>query len=288
MDAVPLCLRTKDTDEIVKTISLLSPSFGGINLEDISAPRCFEIETKLKQICDIPVFHDDQHGTAVVTLAALTNALKIVNKDISGIKLVVSGAGAAGTAIVKLLISRGLKNVIMCDTKGVICKSRSDLSNYKREIAQFTNPDNISGSLADAIIGADVFIGVSGPGILTPDMVKSMAKDPIIFAMANPNPEILPETAISLGAAVVGTGRSDYPNQINNVLAFPGIFRGAFDVRASDINDQMKLAAADAISSLVPNPVPNKILPAPFDPNVRDAVAKAVADAARNSGVARI
>ncbi len=290
VDAIPLCLRTKDVDEFVHAVSLLAGSFGGINLEDISAPRCFEIENKLKERCDIPIFHDDQHGTAVVVLSALLNALKLVGKDLDSIKLVTSGAGAAGIAIIKLLISIGLKNVIMCDRTGAIYAGRDHLNPAKAEIARITNQMKESGSLAEVIRGADVFIGVSSPGTVTPEMVKSMASDAILFPMANPTPEIMPDAAIAAGAAVVGTGRSDFPNQINNVLAFPGIFRGALDVRASDINDEMKIAAAYALSELVaPEDLSkdNIIVPA-FDPRVGPAVAKAVAEAAKKTGVARI
>ena len=290
VDAVPLCIRSKDVDEIVNTVALLSGSFGGVNLEDIAAPRCFEIERKLKERCDIPVFHDDQHGTAVVVLAALTNALKIVGKKMEDIKVVTCGAGAAGIAIIKLLQARGLKNVIMCDRKGAIYQGREGLNPAKEEIAAITNFERRSGSLAEMLVGADVFIGVSAPGMVTYEMVQSMADKPILFPMANPTPEIMPDVALSAGAAVVGTGRSDFPNQINNVLAFPGIFRGAFDVRASDINDQMKLAAAQALAELVSDEDLNAqhILPLAFDEGVADAVAAAVAEAARETGVARI
>lgn len=290
VDAIPLCVRSKDVDEIVKTISLLAGSFGGVNLEDISAPRCFEIEKKLKECCDIPIFHDDQHGTAVITLAGLINALKFVGKDIKDVKIVTSGAGAAGIAIIKLLMSMGLQNVIMTDRTGAIYKGREGLNPIKEEMAEITNKNLEKGTLADVIKGADVFIGVSAPGTLTKDMVKTMAKDPIIFACANPVPEIFPDEAKEAGAAVVSTGRSDFPNQVNNVLAFPGIFRGALDVRASDINDEMKIAAAYALANLVSDSELNAeyILPAAFDPRVKDAVAKAVAEAARKSGVARI
>lgn len=290
VDAVPLCIRSKDTDTIVNTVSLLAGSFGGINLEDISSPRCFEIEKKLKQKCDIPIFHDDQHGTAVVTLAALINALKIVKKDINNIKLVISGAGAAGVAIIKLLMAMGLENVIMCDSKGIIYKGRDRLNQVTEEMAEITNKSLIKGTLADALKGADVFIGASAPGIVTEEMVKSMAENPIIFPMANPVPEIMPDLALKAGAAVVGTGRSDFPNQINNVLAFPGIFRGALDVRASDINDDMKIAAAYALAGLISSEElsPEYIIPKAFDPRVKDAVASAVIEAARKSGVARI
>lgn len=290
VNAIPLCLRTKDVDEFVHAVSLLAGSFGGINLEDISAPRCFEIERKLKACCDIPIFHDDQHGTAIVVLSAMLNALKVVGKKLEEIKVVTSGAGAAGIAIIKLLISMGLQNVIMCDRTGAIYGGRDNLNPAKAEIAAITNRNRESGSLADVIQGADVFIGVSSPGTVTPAMVKTMAKDPILFPMANPTPEIMPEEALGAGAAVVGTGRSDFPNQINNVLAFPGIFRGAFDVRASDINDEMKLAAAYALADLVSPQELSKdyiIVPA-FDPRVGPAVAKAVAEAARKTGVARI
>lgn len=290
VDAVPICVRSKDVDEIVQTVSLISGSFGGINLEDISAPRCFEIEKKLKECTDIPVFHDDQHGTAVITLAGLMNALKVVGKDINDIKIVTSGAGAAGIAIIKLLMAMGLKNVIMTDRHGAIYKGRDNLNPVKEEMAEITNLNCEKGSLADVIKGADAFIGVSAPGTLTQDMVRSMAKDPIIFACANPTPEIFPDEAKAAGAKVVSTGRSDYPNQVNNVLCFPGIFRGALDVRASDINDEMKIAAAHAIAGLVSDDElsADHILPKAFDPRVKDAVASAVADAARKSGVARI
>lgn len=290
VDAIPLCVRSKDVDEIVKTVSLLAGSFGGVNLEDISAPRCFEIEKRLKECCDIPIFHDDQHGTAVITLAGLINALKLVGKDIKDVKIVTSGAGAAGIAIIKLLMSMGLQNVIMTDRTGAIYKGREGLNPIKEEMAEITNKGLEKGTLADVIKGADVFIGVSAPGTLTKEMVKTMAKDPIIFACANPVPEIFPDEAKEAGAAVVSTGRSDFPNQVNNVLAFPGIFRGALDVRASDINDEMKVAAAYALANLVSEDELNAeyILPAAFDPRVKDAVAEAVAQAARKSGVARI
>ena len=290
VDALPLCIRSKDVDEIVNTVALLAGSFGGVNLEDISAPRCFEIEKKLKERCDIPIFHDDQHGTAVITLAGLTNALKIVGKKMEDIHVVVNGAGAAATAITKLLISRGLKNVILCDRKGAIYEGREGLNPAKEEMAKITNPDKKAGSLADVIVGADVFIGVSAPGVLTADMVATMAKDPVVFACANPVPEILPEEAKKAGVAVMATGRSDFPNQVNNVLAFPGIFRGALDVRASDINDEMKIAAANAIAGIVSDAElnPDYILPDAFDARVGKAVAAAVAQAARDTGVARI
>jgi malate dehydrogenase (oxaloacetate-decarboxylating) len=290
VDAIPLCVRSKDVDEIVNTVALLAGSFGGVNLEDISAPRCFEIEQKLKERCDIPIFHDDQHGTAVITLAGLLNALKLVKKNIHEIKIVTSGAGAAGIAIIKLLMSMGLKNVIMTDRTGAIYEGREGLNPIKQEMAKITNRNCEKGTLAEVIRGADVFIGVSAPGTLTKEMVQTMAKDPIIFACANPTPEIFPDEAKAGGAAVVSTGRSDYPNQVNNVLAFPGIFRGALDVRASDINDEMKVAAAYALASLVSDEelCADYILPAAFDPRVKDAVAQAVAEAAVKSGVARI
>ena len=290
VDAIPLCVRTKDVEEIVKTVSLLAGSFGGVNLEDISAPRCFEIEKRLKEICDIPIFHDDQHGTAVVTLAGLINALKLTGKKIEEVKIVTSGAGAAGIAIIKLLISMGAKNVIMTDREGAIYKGRENLNPIKMEMAEITNLSMEKGSLSDVIKNADVFIGVSAPGTLSKDMVKSMAEKPIIFACANPIPEIFPEDAKEAGAAVVSTGRSDFPNQINNVLCFPGIFRGALDVRAKDINDEMKVAAAYAIAGLVSDQELNAeyILPAAFDERVKDAVANAVAEAAKKSGVARV
>ena len=290
VDAIPLCVRTKDVEEIVKTVSLLAGSFGGVNLEDISAPRCFEIEKKLKEICDIPIFHDDQHGTAVVTLAGLINALKLTGKKIEEVKIVTSGAGAAGIAIIKLLLSMGAKHVIMTDREGAIYKGRENLNPIKMEMAEITNLSMEKGSLSDVIKNADVFIGVSAPGTLNKDMVKSMAEKPIIFACANPIPEIFPEDAKEAGAAVVSTGRSDFPNQINNVLCFPGIFRGALDVRAKDINDEMKVAAAYAIADLVSDQELNAeyILPAAFDERVKDAVAKAVAEAAKKSGVARL
>ena len=290
VDAIPLCVRTKDVEEIVKTVSLLAGSFGGVNLEDISAPRCFEIEKRLKEICDIPIFHDDQHGTAVVTLAGLINALKLTGKKIEEVKIVTSGAGAAGIAIIKLLLSMGAKNVIMTDREGAIYKGRENLNPIKMEMAEITNLSMEKGSLSDVIKNADVFIGVSAPGTLSKDMVKSMAEKPIIFACANPIPEIFPEDAKEAGAAVVSTGRSDFPNQINNVLCFPGIFRGALDVRAKDINDEMKVAAAYAIAELVSDQELNAeyILPAAFDERVKDAVANAVAEAAKKSGVARV
>ena len=290
VDAFPLCIRSKDVDTIVDTVALLAGSFGGVNLEDISAPRCFEIEKKLKERCDIPIFHDDQHGTAVITLAGITNALKIVGKKIEDISVVVNGAGAAATAITKLLISRGLNDVVLCDRTGAIYQGRENLNPAKEEIAAITNQKMKKGSLKDVIVGADVFIGVSAPGVLTAEMVATMAKDPIVFACANPVPEILPDEAKKAGVAVMATGRSDFPNQVNNVLAFPGIFRGALDVRASDINDEMKIAAANAIAGIVSDSElnPEYILPDAFDPRVGKAVAAAVAEAARKSGVARI
>ena len=290
VDAFPLCIRSKDVDDIVNTVRLLAGSFGGINLEDISAPRCFEIERRLKEVCDIPIFHDDQHGTAVVTLAAMTNALKLAGKKIEDISVVVNGSGAAGIAITRLLMSRGLKNVILCDRKGAIYEGRDGLNPIKEEMAKISNLKKIKGSLGDVIKGADVFIGVSAPGSLTKEMVATMAKDPIIFAMANPVPEIMPDEAKAAGVRIMGTGRSDFPNQINNVLAFPGIFRGALDVRARDINDEMKIAAADAIASCVSESElrPDYIIPDSFNPHVKDAVANAVKEAARRTGVARI
>ena len=291
VDAIPLCVRSKEVSDIVNTVKLLAGSFGGVNLEDISAPRCFEIEKQLKECCDIPIFHDDQHGTAVVTLAAMLNALKVVNKKIDEIRVVTSGAGAAGIAIIKLLISMGLKDVVLCDRNGAIYKGRPEGMNpMKNEMAEITNQQMRKGSLEEVIKGADVFIGVSAPGCVTPEMVKSMAKDPIIFPMANPTPEIMPDVAKEAGAAVVGTGRSDFPNQINNVLAFPGIFRGALDVRASDINDAMKIAAAKAIAGFVTDDKlsADYIIPSALDKTVAQAVAKAVAQAARDTGVARL
>ena len=291
VDAIPLCIRSKDVDEIVNTVALLAGSFGGVNLEDISAPRCFEIERRLKERCDIPIFHDDQHGTAVITLAGVLNALKLVGKDLREVRVVLNGAGAAATAITKLLLTAGAEDVTLCDRSGAIWNGRTEHMNpAKQEIAELTNPKLRKGSLADVIRGADVFIGVSAPGVLTTEMVKTMAKDAVVFACANPTPEILPDEAKAGGAAVVSTGRSDYPNQVNNVLCFPGIFRGALDVRASDINDAMKLAAAHALADLVSDDELNAeyILPKAFDPRVKDAVASAVAKAARDSGTARI
>lgn len=290
VDAFPICIRSKEVDDIVNTVALIAGSFGGVNLEDISAPRCFEIEKKLKERCDIPIFHDDQHGTAVITLAGIINALKVVGKDLNDISVVVNGAGAAATAITKLLISCGLQDVVLCDRTGAIYQGREKLNAAKEEIASMTNKKMKKGSLSDVLVGADVFIGVSAPGVLNAEMVKTMAKDPIIFACANPVPEILPEEAKKGGVAVMATGRSDFPNQVNNVLAFPGIFRGALDVRASDINDEMKLAAAYAIAGIVSESELNAeyILPNAFDPRVGKAVAAAVSEAARKSGVARI
>lgn len=290
VDAFPLCIKSKDVDTIVDTIALISGSFGGVNLEDISAPRCFEIEQKLKEKCDIPIFHDDQHGTAIVTLAGLINALKVVGKNRSEVRIVISGAGSAGIAITRILLADGFKDIVLIDRKGIICDGDDTLNNAKQQIAKLTNRDHRHGGLSDALIGADVFIGVSAPHIVTADMVRSMNKDAIIFACSNPTPEVEPDDAKAGGAAVIATGRSDYPNQINNVLAFPGVFRGTFDVRASDINNEMKLAAAYALADLVP---PDQlsaeyIIPAAFDPHVGPAVASAVAEAARETGVARL
>ena len=289
VDAFPLCVKTHDVDEFVNAVYLISGSFGGINLEDIAAPRCFEIERKLKEKADIPIFHDDQHGTAVICSAGIINALKLVGKKIEDCTAVFNGAGAAGVAIAKLFTSMGMGNIIMCDRKGIICDG-DDLAPAKQDIADFTNKNHVRGSLADAMKGADIFIGVSAPGVVTEEMIKSMAKDPIVLAMANPVPEIMPDIAKAAGAAVVGTGRSDFPNQINNVLAFPGIFRGALDVRASDINEEMKIAAAKALAGLVSDEelCADYIIPKPFDPRVGKTVAAAVAQAARDSGVARI
>ena len=289
VDAFPLCVKTKDVDEFVETVYNISGSFGGINLEDIAAPRCFEIERKLKEKCDIPIFHDDQHGTAVITLAGLTNALKVVGKKKEDVKIVTSGAGAAAIAITKLLLSAGFRDITMCDRKGAIYQGREGLNWIKTEMAEVTNLSRKAGALADMLVGADEFIGVSAPNTVTTEMVKTMNKDAIIFACANPTPEIFPDAAKAGGARVISTGRSDYPNQINNVLAFPGIFRGAFDVRASDINEEMKVAAAEALAGLVGDELSEDyIIPAAFDPRVGPAVAKAVAEAARRSGVARI
>ena len=288
VDAFPLCLRTQEVDEFVNAVALLAGSFGGINLEDISAPRCFEIERKLKEKCDIPVFHDDQHGTAVVVLAGLLNALKVVGKDKS-VKIVTVGAGAAGIAIVKMLLTAGFKNITMCDKQGALYVGCPGMNWAQAEMAALTNPEQTPGTLAEKLVGADVFIGTSAPGLVTTEMVKAMNPDAILFACANPTPEIFPDDAFAGGARIVSTGRSDYPNQINNVLAFPGIFRGAFDVRASDINEEMKLAAAEALAALVGDEASDTyIMPAAFDPRVAPAVAKAVADAARRTGVARI
>ena len=291
VDAFPLCIKSKDVDEIVNTIYMISGSFGGVNLEDISAPRCFEIERKLKEKCDIPIFHDDQHGTAVITLAGLINALKVSGKKWEDCTLAVSGAGAAAITITKLLMSYGLKDAILCDSKGAIYEGRTEGMNpFKEEIARMTNKNKVKGTLADAMKGADIFLGVSAPGVVTTEMVASMNPDPVVFACANPTPEIYPDDAKAGGACVVATGRSDYPNQINNVLAFPGIFRGTFDVRASDINEEMKIAAAKAIAGVIPDEElsPDYIIPKAFDPKVKDAVAAAVAKAARETGVARI
>ena len=290
VDAFPLCVKSKDVDEIVNTVYMISGSFGGVNLEDIGAPRCFEIERKLKEKCDIPIFHDDQHGTAVITLAGLTNALKVVGKTKEEVKIVTSGAGAAAIAIVKLLLSAGFKNITMCDRKGAIYQGRDGLNWIKEEMALQTNLDKKAGSLAEMLVGADVFIGVSAPGAVTTEMVKTMNKDAIVFACANPTPEIFPDEAKAGGARVVSTGRSDFPNQINNVLAFPALFRGAFDVRASDINEEMKIAASLALANLISDEELNEeyIIPYAFDPRVKEAVSKAVAQAARDSGVARI
>jgi len=290
VDAIPLCVRSKEVEDIVKVVTLLAGSFGGINLEDIAAPRCFEIERRLKESCDIPIFHDDQHGTAVVTLAALINALKLTGRKFADVSVVTSGAGAAGVAIIKLLMAMGLNDVVMCDRQGAIYEGRDGLNAEKAEMAAISNRMKKRGSLGEVMKGADVFIGVSAPGTVTADMVRSMAKNPILFPMSNPTPEIMPDEALAAGAAIVGTGRSDFANQINNVLAFPGIFRGALDVRASDINDEMKIAAAHALAGLITEEElrPDYIIPAAFDPRVKDAVARAVAQAARTSGVARI
>ena len=290
VDAFPLCVKTQDVDEFVNTVYNISGSFGGINLEDIAAPRCFEIERKLKEKCDIPIFHDDQHGTAIITLAGLLNALKVVGKSREDVKIVTSGAGAAAISITKLLLSAGFRNITMCDRRGAIYAGREGLNWIKEEMAQVTNLDHKAGTLADMLVGADVFIGVSAPGTVTAEMVKTMAKDATVFACANPTPEIFPDEARAGGAAVIATGRSDFPNQINNVLAFPGVFRGTFDVRASDINEEMKMAAADALAGLISDEElsADYIIPKAFDKRVGPAVAKAVAEAARRSGVARI
>ncbi|SHJ83178.1 malate dehydrogenase (oxaloacetate-decarboxylating) [Anaerobranca californiensis DSM 14826] len=291
VDAFPICIDTKDVDKIVEVVRLLQPTFGGINLEDIAAPNCFEIEKRLKEICDIPIFHDDQHGTAIVTVAGLINALKIVGKRAEDVKVVVNGAGASAIAVTKLIMGLGVTNIIMCDSKGSLYEGRTEAMNpYKEEMARITNPQNLNVSLAEALVDTDVFIGLSIGNVVTEDMVKNMAKDPIIFAMANPIPEILPELAKKAGARVIGTGRSDYPNQVNNVLAFPGVFRGALDTRARDINEEMKVAASRAIASLITEDELNEeyVIPKPFDPRVAPAVAKAVAIAAMETGVARI
>ena len=291
VDAFPLCIKSKDVDDIVNTVYLISGSFGGVNLEDISAPRCFEIERKLKEKCDIPIFHDDQHGTAVITLAGLINAMKVTGKKWEDCTMAVSGAGAAAITITKLLLSYGLKDAILCDSRGTVYEGRTEGMNpFKEEISKITNRNKIKGTLADAMKGADIFLGVSAPGLVTTEMVRSMNPDPIVFACANPTPEIYPDDAKAGGAAVVATGRSDYPNQINNVLAFPGIFRGTFDVRAKDTNEEMKIAAAKAIAGVIGDKEisPDYIIPKAFDPRVKDAVAAAVAQAARETGVARI
>lgn len=289
VDAFPILVDSNDVDEIVNTVRLIAPTFGGINLEDIGAPRCFEVEEKLKKLIDIPVFHDDQHGTAIVVLAGVINALKVVDKKLEDIKVVVNGAGAAGTAIAKLLLSSGVKNLIACDKVGILYRGMEKIDDAKDALAEITNPDNIKGSLADALIDADVFVGVSAPGILKPEMVRAMNKDAIIFAMANPTPEIMPDEAKAAGARVIGTGRSDFPNQVNNVLAFPGIFRGALDVRAKEINEEMKLAAAYAIAGYIRDEDlnENNVIPSALDKNVATKVAEAIANAARESGVAR-
>lgn len=290
VDAFPICLDTKNVDEIVKTVKLIAPGFGGINLEDIGAPRCFEIEERLKKELDIPVFHDDQHGTAIIVLAGVINALKVVGKNIEAVNVVVNGAGAAGTAITKLLLSSGVKNLIACDKSGILYRGMPNLDDAKKNLAEITNPDNVQGTLADALVGADIFIGVSAPGIVSQDMVRSMNKDSILFAMANPTPEIMPDEAKAAGARVIGTGRSDFPNQVNNVLAFPGIFRGALDVRATDINEAMKLAAAHAIASMIKDADlnENNIIPNALDKSVAPIIAEAIKKAARKTGVARI
>lgn len=291
VEAFPLCIKTKDVDEFVNTVYLLSGSFGGVNLEDISAPRCFEIERKLKEKCDIPIFHDDQHGTAIITLAGLLNALKVVGKEKENVRIVTSGAGAAAVSIVRLILSAGFKNVVMCDRNGAIYEGRKEGMNWiKEEMAQCTNSEKRKGTLAEMLVGADIFIGVSAPGLVTSDMVRSMAEDAIVFACANPTPEIFPDEAKAAGAKVVATGRSDFPNQINNVLAFPGVFRGTFDVRAKDINEEMKMAAARALAELIPEEElgADYIIPKAFDPRVGKAVASAVAKAAKDSGAARL
>ena len=288
LDAVPIVLNTQDADEIVSIVKALAPSFGGINLEDIASPKCFEVEQRLIEACDIPIFHDDQHGTAIVTLAATLNALKIVGKPVDQVKVCLNGPGAAGQAITKLLLAQGVADVVCVDRSGIVVDDRPNLTPDKAALAAVTNKQKLHGGLTEAIVGADIFVGVSKPGTLTKEMIKTMAKDPIVFAMANPTPEIMPEEAYEAGVAVMGTGRSDYPNQINNVLAFPGIFRGAFEVRASRITEEMKLAAAKALADFIPNPTPDRIIPGPFEEGVCEAVAKAVAQAARDCGVARI
>ncbi|AGF57365.1 MULTISPECIES: NAD(P)-dependent malic enzyme [Clostridium] len=290
VDAFPILVDTKDVDEIVNVVKLIAPTFGGINLEDIGAPRCFEVEEKLKKVLDIPVFHDDQHGTAIVVLAGVINALKVVDKKLEDIKVVVNGAGAAGTSIAKLLLSSGVKNLIACDKVGILYEGIENVDDAKKELAKITNPENVKGNLADALVGADVFIGVSAPGIVSQDMVRAMNKDAILFAMANPTPEIMPDDAKAAGARVIGTGRSDFPNQINNVLAFPGIFRGALDVRAKEINEEMKIAAAYAIANYIKDEDlnENNVIPSALDKNVAAKVAEAIAKAAKESGVARI
>ncbi|WP_308695278.1 NAD(P)-dependent malic enzyme [Stomatobaculum longum] len=290
VDAFPLCIKSKDVDEIVNTIYLLSGSFGGVNLEDIAAPRCFEIERKLKEKCDIPIFHDDQHGTAIVVLSGLINALKVVGKDKEKVKVVVNGPGSAGIAVSKLLLSYGFKNLTLCNREGIMTENSKDLNWAQKEMLEVTNLDHKTGTLKDALVGADIFLGFSGPNMVTEEMVRSMNKDAIIFACANPTPEIFPDEAKKGGAKVISTGRSDFPNQINNVLVFPGLFRGAFDVRAKDINEEMKMAAAVAIANLISDDEVNEnnIIPKAFDPRVKEVVAKAVADAARRTGVARI
>lgn len=290
VDAFPLCVKSKDVDEIVNTIYLLSGSFGGVNLEDIAAPRCFEIERKLKEKCDIPIFHDDQHGTAIVVLSGLINALKVVGKDKEKVKVVVNGPGSAGIAVSKLLLSYGFKNLTLCNREGIMTENSKDLNWAQKEMLEVTNLDHKTGTLKDALVGADIFLGFSGPNMVTEEMVRSMNKDAIIFACANPTPEIFPDEAKKGGAKVISTGRSDFPNQINNVLVFPGLFRGAFDVRAKDINEEMKMAAAVAIANLISDDEVNEnnIIPKAFDPRVKEVVAKAVADAARRTGVARI
>lgn len=290
VDAFPICLDTKNVDEIVKTVKLIAPGFGGINLEDIGAPRCFEVEKRLKKELDIPVFHDDQHGTAIVVLAGIINALKVVNKKIEDIKVVVNGAGAAGTAIAKLLLSSGVKNLILCDKVGILYGGIENVDDAKKEMAKVTNPDNMQGTLADALVGADVFIGVSAPSIVSQDMVRTMNKDSILFALANPTPEIMPDEAKAAGARVIGTGRSDFPNQVNNVLAFPGIFRGALDIRAKEINEEMKIAAAHAIASMIKDEDLNEdnVIPYALDRAVASNVADAIKKAARESGAARL